>query len=175
VTLETHVKIRLLEEQDIPAIESALEMMGWRPRLLLLESYIFEQIKGTRIILVAFVKEECAGYVTIKWKSDYPPFADKGIPEIVDLNVFSPFRHRRVASALVDKAEELIFDRSQIAGIGVGLFSDYGPAQRMYVKRGYVPDGLGIAYKGVHAKRGQILPIDDDLVLYFTKERKKSN
>ncbi len=175
MTLETHVKIRLLEEKDIPAIESALNKMGWRPRLLLLESYIFEQSKGTRIILVAFVKEECAGYVTIKWKSDYPPFATKGIPEIVDLNVFSPLRRRGVASALVDKAEELIFSGSPIAGIGVGLFSDYGPAQQMYVKRGYVPDGLGIAYKGVHVKPGQTLPVDDNLVLYLTKERKKSN
>lgn len=170
--METKIKIRLLEEQDIPVIDAAFEKMGWRPRLLLMENYLFEQNKGTRVVLVAFIKEECAGYVTIKWKSDYPPFAEKGIPEIVDLNVFSPFRRRRIASALVDKAEELIFQRSLMAGIGVGLFSDYGPAQRMYVKRGYIPDMLGVAYKGKHVERGQILPIDDDLILYFTKERR---
>jgi GNAT superfamily N-acetyltransferase len=169
--MAANISIRLLEEQDIPVIESALEKMGWRSRLLMLENYLFEQHKGTRVILVAFIKKECAGYVTIKWKSDYPPFADKGIPEIVDLNVFLPFRRRKVASALVDRAEELIYQRSPVAGIGVGLFSDYGPAQRMYVKRGYVPDTLGVAYKGKHVERGQTLPVDDDLVLYFTKER----
>jgi GNAT superfamily N-acetyltransferase len=172
--METHITIRLLEEQDIPVVYSAFEKAGWHRPPLILENYFFEQNKGTRVILVAFVRDECVGYVTIKWKSDYPPFAEKGIPEIVDLNVFPPFQRRRIASALVDKAEELIFQRSSVAGIGVGLFSDYGPAQRMYVRRGYIPDTLGVAYKGKHVERGQTLPVDDDLILYFTKEREKS-
>jgi GNAT superfamily N-acetyltransferase len=172
--METGIKIRLLEEQDIPVIYSEFEKAGWHRPPLILENYLFEQVKGTRVILVAFVRDECAGYVTIKWKSDYPPFADNGIPEIVDLNVLPPFQRRRIASALVDKAEELIYQRSPVAGIGVGLYADYGPAQRMYVRRGYIPDTLGVAYKGGHAKRGQMLPVDDDLILYFTKEREKS-
>ncbi len=173
--MNTNVTIRLLEEQDIPVISSAFEKVGWSPRLLILETYFFEQNKGTRVIFIAFVNYEFAGYVTVKWKSDYPPFADKGIPEIVDLNVLPKFQRRRIASALMDKSEETIYQSSPIAGIGVGLFSDYGPAQQMYVKRGYVPNGLGIAYKGVHVKPGQTLPIDDDLILYFIKVREKSN
>ena len=28
--------------------------------------------------------------------------------------------------------------------LGVGLHSGYGSAQRMYVKRGYIPDGSGV-------------------------------
>lgn len=32
----------------------------------------------------------------------------------------------------------------QIVCIGVGLHAGYGSAQRMYVKRGYIPDGTGV-------------------------------
>ena len=131
--METNITIRLLEEQDIPVICSAFEKAGWHRPPLILENYLFEQVKGTRVVFVAFTNDEFTGYVTVKWKSDYPPFAEKGIPEIVDLNVLPPFQRRRIASALVDKAEELIYQRSPIAGIGVGLYADYGPAQRMYV------------------------------------------
>jgi GNAT superfamily N-acetyltransferase len=165
--------IRSLGERDVPIIYAAFEKAGWHRPPLILEHYLFEQNKEERVILVALIRDEFAGYVTIKWKSDYPRFAEKGIPEIVDLNVLPAFQRRKIATALVDKAEEMIFIRSPIAGIGVGLFTDYGPAQRMYVKRGYVPDGLGIAYKGMHIKRGQTLSVDDDLVLYFTKELRK--
>jgi hypothetical protein len=44
----------------------------------------------------------------------------------------------------MDKAEDIIKGRSSIAEIGVGIFSDYGNAQILYVKRGYVPDGMVI-------------------------------
>ena len=33
-----------------------------------------------------------------------------------------------------------------IVGIGVGLYPDYGSAQRLYIKRGYLPDGHGATY-----------------------------
>jgi GNAT superfamily N-acetyltransferase len=172
--MDRKTALRLLEERDIPVIYSSFEKAGWYRTPLLLENYLFEQEKGNRTVIVAYLKAEFAGYVTIKWKSDYPPFAEKGIPEIVDLNCLPAFQHRGIGTALMDKAEELIYRRSPIAGIGVGLFSDYGPAQRMYVLRGYVPDALGIAYKGQHVIRGQQVIVDDDLILYFTKEREKA-
>ena len=66
-------------------------------------------------------------------------------------------------------AEELIADKSDFAGIGVGLNSDYGIAQRMYVKRGYVPDGLGLMYKYQKVEAGSKVKVDDDLTIMFTK------
>lgn len=36
--------------------------------------------------------------------------------------------------------------QSDTIGIGFGLYADYGTAQRMYIKRGFVPDGRGIMY-----------------------------
>ncbi len=41
--------------------------------------------------------------------------------------------------ALMDAAEARAAERSAIVGLGVGLYADYGSAQRMYARRGYLP------------------------------------
>ncbi|HJQ28955.1 MAG TPA: hypothetical protein VJ827_06415 [Rubrobacter sp.] len=46
---------------------------------------------------------------------------------------------------------------------------DYGAAQRLYVLRGYVPDGMGLALDGRPVRRGDRITIDDRLVLYMTR------
>ena len=82
------------------------------------------------------------------------------------------FRRQGIGTALIDKAESEIAKVSDIAGIGVGMTPDYGAAQRMYVLRGYVPDGRGLHYKNHFPIYGEQVTVDDDLVLYFTKELK---
>ena len=168
-----NIKIKLLEAQEVEPIGSSFASTVWKDITPLLERYLAEQEMGKRIVLVAYLDEDFAGYVTIRWRSDYPPFAEKGIPEINDLRVLPAFRRCGTATALVDEAEKRIFERSPIVGIGVGMYSDYGAAQRMYALRGYVPDGLGLFYKGQHVKPGQEVTVDDDLILYLTKERGK--
>eukprot|EP00792_Barthelona_sp_PAP020_P000405 TRINITY_DN10637_c0_g1_i1.p1 TRINITY_DN10637_c0_g1~~TRINITY_DN10637_c0_g1_i1.p1 ORF type:complete len:75 (-),score=8.61 TRINITY_DN10637_c0_g1_i1:232-456(-) len=54
-------------------------------------------------------------------------------------------------------------------GLGVGLYKDYGNAQRLYVKRGYVLDGNGIVYKNEQVVPGSQVTVDDDLLLYLIK------
>jgi hypothetical protein len=49
---------------------------------------------------------------------------------------------------------------------------DYGAAQRMYVLRGYVPDGRGLHYRGHYPQYGEKMTVDDSMALYFTKELK---
>ena len=66
------------------------------------------------------------------------------MPEINDFNVVPSYRRRGIGTALMDEAETLIRERSVEAGIAVGMYAEYGSAQRMYVLRGYVPDGLGL-------------------------------
>ena len=46
-------------------------------------------------------------------------------------------------SRLLEIAEKEVATKGDIVGIGVGLYEDYGPAQRLYIKRGYIPDGKG--------------------------------
>ena len=56
-------------------------------------------------------------------------------------------------------------------GIGFGVYADYGPAQRLYVRRGYVPDGNGL-YRGTEpVQPGTDVFVDDGLVLYLVKTR----
>jgi hypothetical protein len=74
-----------------------------------------------------------------------------------------------VAPIAPDAAEALISTRSDIAGIGVGLSGDYGAAQRLYVRHGYVPDGRGVASGGAPVAPMQRVVVDDDLVLYLTR------
>jgi len=167
------ISIRLLEEQYIQILYSNTAATSGSAPPLTYERYLSEQQRGKRVVLLAFYDNKFAGYVTIIWQSEYPSFVKKGIPEINDLNVHPAFRRRGIATALVNEAERRIFERSPVAGIGVGMYADYGPAQRMYALRGYVPDGLGMAYKGKPVIPGEKVPVDDDLILYLTKERRE--
>ena len=54
-------------------------------------------------------------------------------------------------------------------GLGVGLYADYGAAQRLYVRLGYQPDGRGITYHEKLVVPDQLVRVDDDLILWLTK------
>ncbi len=77
---------------------------------------------------------------------------------------------------LLDIAESKAATRQDTVGIGVGLYAGedggYGSAQRLYVKRGYIPDGKGVTYNYHPTTPGKSYFLDDDLVLWFTKTLK---
>ncbi|MNJ81424.1 hypothetical protein D3C77_802310 [compost metagenome] len=72
----------------------------------------------------------------------------------------------------MDAIEDIAFERFGIVGIGVGLFASYGPAQRLYARRGYIPDGRGISYKDELVEKGSMVRVDHDLALYMIKEKR---
>ena len=164
--------IRLLEADDIPQIAKAFEELGWNKPASQYERYLMEQAREIRDTYVAFVEEQFAGYVTICWISGYDTFCERNIPEIVDFNVLPKFRRMGIGTHLMDKVENEISRVSSIAGIGVGMTPDYGAAQRLYILRGYVPDGLGLHWKRHHVHYGEEVRVDDDLALYLTKDLK---
>ena len=167
--LITNLQIRLLEARQIPIIAEAFTALGWDKPASQYERYLAEQEAGARPVLVAYLDGAFAGYVTVKWRSHYPAFADANIPEIADFNVLPQFRRRGIGTRLMDEAERLIAERSAVAGIGVGMIADYGAAQRLYVLRGYVPDGAGVTYFDKVVQYLDPIAADHDLVLYFTK------
>jgi ribosomal protein S18 acetylase RimI-like enzyme len=136
------------------------------------EKYFRNQESGTHVIFVAEVDSVFAGYVTVVWHPGYDSFAGKGIPEISDLNVLPESRRRGIASALMDSAEAKISERGDTAGIGVGMTPDYGAAQKMYVLRGYVPDGRGVTQNFDPVSYRQPIVVDHETVLWFTKDLK---
>jgi hypothetical protein len=64
----------------------------------------------------------------------------------------------------MDAGEQLARDRGiATLGITVGLF-DYGPARRLYARRGYIPDGRGACQGQRALHRGTRVRMDDDLI-----------
>ncbi len=98
------------------------------------------------------------------------PFKEAKIPEIVDFIVLQRFQRRGIGTALMDEAELRIKSRSPYAGIGFGITPDYGAAQILYVKRGYVPDGHGLVSGARSVAYGEQVEINDELALYLVKE-----
>jgi len=119
---------------------------------------------------LAYVAGKLAGYLTIRWQSNNPLFRDNNIPLIHHLAVFSKFRRQGIATQLMDVGEQLIATRAEKAGITVGLFDDYGPAQRLYARRGYLPDGRGACQGQRPLRQGEIVTVDHDLILWLTKD-----
>ncbi len=157
-------------ENDCETIAKSFERQNWHKPLTQYQNYWSEQTQGTREVLVAAADTEFAGYLTIIRQSDFENFRAQNIPEIVDFNVLIKFRQRGIGSALMESAENLIAEKHDFAGIRVGLTGDYGAAQRMYVKRGYIPDGSGISQNGAALQFGDKIIVDDDLALSFTKK-----
>jgi GNAT superfamily N-acetyltransferase len=162
--------IHSLEQLHIPEMAKAFQQLGWHKPASQYERYLSEQELELRNVYVAFVEGKFAGYLTICWTTTYPLFRERKIPEIVDFNVLPKFRRQRVGTALMDKAESEIAKVSPIAGIGVGMTPDYGAAQKMYVLRGYVPDGRGLVHRGHYITYGEEITIDDNIALYLTKK-----
>ncbi|WBV72344.1 GNAT family N-acetyltransferase [Legionella pneumophila] len=141
------IVIKSLELSDIPALVDAFQKENWQKPVSLFEAYYQEQQHAERLVWLAYFQDQIAGYITLKWISQYEPFAQQKIPEIMDLNVLPSFRKLGIGSALLTAAEEKASSQCDLVGIGVGLYGGpdggYGQAQRLYVNRGYIPDGLG--------------------------------
>ncbi len=125
--------------------------------------------EGQADTFLASVTGVLAGYLTIRWQSNNPLFRQHNIPLIHHLAVFPAFQRQGIASRLMDMAEQLIATRARKAGITVGLFDAYGPAQRLYARRGYVPDGRGACQGQRPLKQGETVTVDHDLMLWLTK------
>jgi len=121
--------------------------------------------------LIAVHGDDVVGYVAILWESNFAGFRDRGIPLVHQLTVARPFRRQGVATLLMDAAEQLARERDVTTlGITVGLFDEYGPAQRLYGQRGYVPDGRGACRAQEPLGRGMQVIMDHDLIMWLTKD-----
>ena len=166
--------IHPLKKEDIPLIVSAFAQADWPKPASTFDAYLHEQEAGQRLIWVGWLDNNVAGYVTLVWNSLYKPFHAHAIPEIMDLNVLPQHRNQSIGSNLLAYAEDAAQKKSEYVGLGVGLYADYGRAQQLYVKRGYLPDGRGITYKYQSVSQGNMVHVDDDLVLWFTKRLRSS-
>lgn len=163
--------IRNLEEKDIGRLVAAEIEQGWQATEEKYWKRLNDEKENKCITLLAEYNQSPVGYVNVYFHASAGPFVDNEYPEIVDFGVLEKCRRHGIGTKLMDVAEQIAFELSDTVCIGVGLHSGYGSAQRMYVKRGYVPDGSGVWYKDQLCGQYEECCNDDDLVLYLSKIR----
>ena len=161
--------IRNMIKSDIESLSHGFMNQGWPAREEILDRYFLEQESGEREVLVVEIDGAVAGYVTILPSAKHGPFAEV-YPELSDFNVFEPFRNQGIGNQLLEEAEKRVQFVSSKVTLGVGLHSGYGPAQRLYIKRGYIPDGTGVWYRNKPLEMNATSQNNDDLVLYLSKD-----
>ena len=160
--------IRKMIESDIQHLSQGFINQGWSGREENLTRYFKEQESGEREVLVAEVEGAVAGYITILPCAKQGPFAGMA-PELSDFNVFEPFQNQGIGNLLLEEAEKRVRLISDKVTLGVGLHSGYGPAQRLYIKRGYIPDGSGVWYQNHQPAMNAVCEDIGELVLYLSK------
>lgn len=167
---ENDLLIRSMKQADVEALFAAFSQQGWDKPIEILRNYYIQQENGERKVVVAEVNGHVAGYVTLLPEAKAGPFAFKNVPEIVDFNVFIEYRKRGIGNKILDITEQLARESCCSVCLAVGLYSDYGNAQRIYVKRGYIPDGTGVWYNDKQLEPYAPCRNDDSLLLYMKKD-----
>jgi GNAT superfamily N-acetyltransferase len=95
----------------------------------------------------------------------------RGIPLIRQIAVGEPWRQRGITTRLMDAADHLARDRGIAPpGITVGLSDEYGPAQRLYGRRGHIPGPRGACRGQRPLSKGVHISMDNDLIVWLIKE-----
>lgn len=164
------ILIRNMQQRDAQIITEEEIAQGWHADVSKYEMRLQHQSEGKSIALVAEFCGNVAGYINVYRNAVGGAFADQGYAKIVDFGVLEKYRRNGIGGKLMDAAEQIAAEHSHVVCLGVGLHSGYGSAQRMYVKRGYLPDGSGVWYGGQVCEQYASCCNDDDLVLYLSKE-----
>ena len=165
-----NIKIRQMLRSDVSEFPTEFKKQGWNKPVEQYQKYYEKQENGTRKIFVAEVNGSAAGYATLLDCDSSGPFKNKNIPVIVDFNVLKKYQRMGVGTAIMDAIESYVKEYSSSICLGVGLHYGYGVAQRMYVKRGYIPDGSGVWFKGERLEQYEPCVNNDELIIYLSKK-----
>lgn len=169
---DENIMIRNMEPRDAQPITDGEIAQGWHADIAKYEMRLRDQAEGRAIALVAEVDGRPVGYIHVYPDAKTGAFGGQGLPEIVDFGVLELYRKQGVGSRLMDVAEQIAGEYADTVYLGVGLHNGYGSAQRMYVKRGYIPDGTGVWYQDEICEQYAPCANDDELVLYLSKKLK---
>lgn len=167
---DENITIRSMKESDISKIYNSFKEQSWNREINDFENYFNEQQSSIRDVLIAEYLGDVAGYVTLVHEVKAGPYKGEPTAEIVDFNVFMKYQRHGVGSRLLDIAENIAKEKYKFVVLGVGLHNGYGAAQRMYIKRGYIPDGTGVWYNDKNLEQYAPCNNDDSLILYLKKE-----
>lgn len=120
--------------------------------------------------LMAVCRGEPAGYVYLYYQCKWGALGNQGYPSVVDLSVLPKFRRRGIGALLMDAAERIASEYSDLVYLDVGLNSQFGSAQRLYARRGYLPDGKGCYYEDKVCETDAPCRNSDELTLCLVKK-----
>lgn len=167
------LKIDILQKEDLNELVKVFNFpwASFEETKFKWDVYFSEQKASDRIICLARWQGHLIGYGSLLKVSKYSNFRSYGIPEIHDVWISEEYRGHGFGKQLISHLEWLAQKENyQSVGIGVGLYKDYGRAQRLYIQLGYVPDSEGVTYQYQTAIPGNSYPLDDDLVIWLKKK-----
>ena len=164
-----NIEVRQMTREDIPAICKA-DNDESESFVNYLNRQLEFQDNDECSALFALCDGQAAGYVFLHYQCRWGALKNQGLPGICDLVVFEPYRRKGIATKLMDPAEALAGRANTKVYLDVCLNAEYGPAQRFYVLRGYVPDGAGVYYEERVLAKDEGCRNDDELTLCLVKE-----
>jgi GNAT superfamily N-acetyltransferase len=168
---DKELMIRNMENSDAKIFFDEFTAQGWHPSVEYYLQTIREQAEGKCVALTAVYRGNPAGYVYLYRTVNEGPFKGKGYPIVVNFNVLKKYQRKGIGNRLMDVAEQIAKQYADTVCLGVGLCEAYGSAQRMYAKRGYIPDGSGVWYRGKPCVQYKtVCTVDDDLLLFLSKK-----
>ena len=167
---EGPLRIRSMMPEDAKIYYDTYLSYDWHPQMETYENYYKDQEEGKRLVFVPEYEGKVAGICTLLLEPTEGPFAGNGWPEINDFTVFFHLHKKGIGNKVLDVVEAEAAKISDHVFLAVGVHSGYGPAQRIYVKRGYIPDGSGVWYQGKQLEQYAPCVNDDDLLLFMSKE-----
>ena len=165
------ILVRQIHDDEIPDLCKA-EGNESEDNVKYYERYLNWQREGECSFLIALLNGRIAGYVFLLYKDRWGSMANQGIPGLADLWVFPECRGHGAGNALLEEAERIAAQHSDILHLDVHVTAEAGAAHRLYFRRGYMPDGKGVylKYQPYDQAAGQVDP--ENLTLSLIKNLK---
>lgn len=155
------IDLRVATQDDIATLDeiSPNEESGYYVRCL----------EEGRLIVIAVVDGVDCGCAQLNFNPRYSLYKKLNYPEIQDVAVLFDYRNRGIATAMIAHLEQVAHNKGHDGiGISVGVTREFGPAQRLYFKLGYEPDGCGVTFDRTPVD-GARMYVPDELCLMLVK------
>jgi GNAT superfamily N-acetyltransferase len=163
------LRFRVIQPDEIAEVKREVKVAFFSGDEATIDAHFEDHENGASTTILAYETERLVGIVTIRWYSHNPAFRAQNIPLIQNIEIRFEDRGRGLGNQMLERAEQEIALRSSVAGLVVGISAEYGAAQHLYAKRGYLPDGRGVCRGHTPLQIGESVIVDHDLLLWLKK------
>ena len=149
-------------------VKEIMRILKWNKSDPIFEGFLDDIYKTIDHCDVYYLEGQ--GYTVLNHCPKYHLYQKLGIAEIQDVFVLPYHRGQGVATALIQYCETQC--KGDMIGISVPVSPQFGVAQRLYAKLGYMPDGNGVTYDREPLKHNSSVKLDEHLCLMMVKNLK---